>query len=202
MSLLNNLYMKSIILASKSPRRKELLEKIGLKFKAVKSNYKEIIDSKLNPHELSEKLSLEKAKAVYWKNPPARGKNSIIIAADTLVVCDGKILGKPKGQKDAKKMLSFLSNKAHLVITGFTIINGNLKKIITKSIETKVFMRKISVSEIDTYIKTKEPFDKAGAYAIQGKAKKFIKTIDGDLLNAIGLPLNSLMKELKKLGVK
>ncbi len=189
--------VKQIILASESPRRKEILEKTGLKFKVVKSNFKEYIDPKLTPHELVRKLSLEKAKAVFNNY-----KNSIIIAADTIVICENKIFGKPKDKRDAREMLKFLSNKNHLIITGFTIMSSDLKKPITKSQVSKVYMRKISKAEIDYYIKTKEPFDKAGAYAIQGKAKKFIEKIDGDILNAIGLPLNSLMKELKKLGVK
>ena len=188
--------MKSIILASASPRRKELLEKIGLKFKVVESNYREYFDPKLTPHTLAKKLSWEKAKAVYKKN-----KNSIIIAADTLVVCNGKILGKPKDKKDAKQMLKFLSGKVHLIITGFTIID-ELDKIITKSEETKIYMRKITSAEINSYIKTNEPYDKAGGYAIQGKAEKFIEKIDGDLFNAIGLPLNDLIEELKKVFVK
>lgn len=187
--------VKQIILASVSPRRKELLKEIGLKFKVVKSDFKEYIDPKLKPHQLAKKLSLEKAKTVY-KNY----KNSIIIAADTFVVCEGIILGKPKNKEDAKKMLEFLSGKSHLIITGFTIIHGN--NVITKSQETKVYMKEISNEEINAYIRTKEPFDKAGAYAIQGRAKKFIEKIEGDLSSAIGLPIHSLMAELKKLGAK
>lgn len=190
--------MKQIILASESPRRKEILEKAGIKFKIVKSDFKEYADPKLKPHDLVKKLSLEKAKAVFQKNPPAGGKKLIIIAADTIVVCSGKILGKPKNKEDAKKMLEFLSGKVHSIITGFTIIGGS--NVITKSQETKVRIRKIGNEEINAYIRTKEPFDKAGGYAIQGIAKKFIEKIDGDLSNAIGLPLNSLLKELKKLG--
>ncbi len=189
--------VKQIILASESPRRKEILEKTGLKFKVVKSDFEEYVDTKLTPHELVKKLSLEKAKAVFENH-----KDSIIIAADTIVVCDGKILGKPRDKKNARAMLKFLSGKSHLIITGFTIISSDLKKSITKSQETKVWMRKISKTEIDSYVKTKEPYDKAGAYAIQGIAKKFIEKVEGDMLNAIGLPLNSLMFELKKLGVK
>jgi septum formation protein len=184
---------KPIILASGSPRRKELLEKAGVKFKIAESKFKEYFNLKLEPHALAQKLSLEKAKTVYKKF-----KNSIIIAADTFVVYNGTIFGKPKDQTDAKRMLSILSNKTHLIITGFTIING--EKIITKSEETKVSMRKISEAEIDSYINTKEPFDKAGAYAIQGEAKKFIEKIDGDLPNAIGLPIHTLLKDLKKIA--
>lgn len=187
--------MKKIILASMSPRRKELLEKTGLKFKVIKSNFKEYVDPKLTPHELVRKLSLEKASVVFDNY-----KDSIIIAADTIVVCQKIILGKPKNKIDAQDMLEFLSGKVHFVITGFTIINGN--NVITKSKETKVWMRKISKSEIDSYIKTKEPYDKAGAYAIQGKAKKFIEKTEGDFFNAVGLPIYTLMEELKNLGVK
>ena len=187
--------MKQIILASESPRRKEILEKAGLKFKVVKSDFEEYVNPKLTPHELVRKLSLEKAKAVY-KNY----KESIIISADTIVVCDGNILGKPKDEKDAQKMLFFLSGKVHFVITGFTIIDG--EKIITMSEKTKVHMRKISLKEINAYIKTKEPFDKAGGYAIQEKGSMFIEKVEGDFLNAVGLPIENLTRELKKLGIK
>ena len=189
--------MKEIILASASPRRKQILKKSGLKFKVAKSNFEEHIDPKLTPQELVKMLSFEKAKAVFAKN-----KDSIIIAADTIVVCRGKILGKPKTNKDAKDMLSFLSNKSHVIITGFTIISSDLKKPIIKSEKTKVWMKKMALQDINDYVKTKEPFDKAGGYAIQGIAKKFIKRIEGDLSNAIGLPIDSLLHELKNLGAE
>lgn len=187
--------MKRIILASGSPRRRELLEKLGLKFKVVESKFVEHFNPSLKPHELTEMLSVEKAKEV-----SKRYKNAIIIAADTIVACDGKILGKPLDKRDAKSMLQFLSNKTHSIITAFTIIEGETSKIITKSEETKIFMRKISDREIDSYLQTKEPYDKAGAYAVQGKAKKFIKKIVGDFDNAVGLPTHTLVRELKKLG--
>lgn len=190
-------FAKPIILASESPRRKEIFKKTGLKFKAAVSNFEEYVDLKLTPHELVQKLSLGKAKAVFRNH-----KDSIIISADTIVACNKKILNKPTNENEAKKMLKFLNNKSHLIITGFTIISSDLKMPITKSQETKVWMRKITELEIDEYIKTKEPFDKAGGYAIQGEAQKFIKKIEGDLFNAIGLPLDSLMKELKKLAIK
>ena len=189
--------MKSIILASKSPRRKDLLENIGLKFKVVDSNYKEYLDPQLKPHTLVKKLSLEKAKLVFENH-----KDSIIIAADTIVVCNGKVFGKPKNEQEAKNMLKFLSNTTHLIVTGLTIIDANPNKIITKAIQTKIQMRKISISEIDSYIQTKEPLDKAGAYAIQGIGSIFIKKITGDYLNAVGLPVYTLMQELKKLGIE
>jgi septum formation protein len=184
---------KLIILASASPRRKKLLEEAGIKFRIVESEFEEYADPKLKPHELVKKLSLGKAKAVYDQH-----KDSIIIAADTIVAFENKILGKPKDREDAKKMLELLSGKVHSLITGFTIIDGD--NVITKSEETKIHMRKINADEIIEYIKTKEPYDKAGAYATQGWAKKFISKIDGDESTAIGLPVTTLLQELKKLG--
>lgn len=189
--------MKQIILASGSPRRKELLKKIGLKFSVVKSEFKEEIDSNLSPHDLAKKLSLGKARKVAKKY-----KNAIIIAADTFVVLDDKIIGKPKDEKDVRKTLNILSNRSHLIITGFTIIDSEINKIVSKSQETRVFMRKITNREIDSYIKTKEPFGKAGSYAIQEKGSVFIEKIEGDYFNAVGLPIYALVKELKNFGVK
>jgi hypothetical protein len=110
--------------------------------------------------------------------------------------------GNCPSQDDAKEMLKFLSNKSHLIITGFTIISSDLKRPVTKSQVSKVYFRKISQSEIDSYVKTKEPYDKAGAYAIQGIAKKFIEKVEGDFSNAVGLPIKSVLRELKKMGVK
>jgi septum formation protein len=186
--------VKTIILASASPRRKKLLEEAGVKFTIVESEFEEYIDPKLKPHELVEKLSLGKAKAVYNKH-----KESIIIAADTLVAYESVILGKPKDKDDAREMLMLLSGKTHSLITGFTIIGGK-NKIITKSKETKITMREIDKKETEKYLNTKEPYDKAGGYATQGWAKKFITKIDGDESSAIGLPVTLLLQELKKLG--
>lgn len=188
--------MKQIILASASPRRKELLKKIGLKFTVDVSRYKESSTLKLSPKKLAEFLSLQKAKEV-----AKRHKNAIIIAADTLVVLGNEILGKPHTKKVAKKMLMKLNGKSHLVITGFTIIDCDTNKTITKSVETKVYFRQLTLKEIDNYVKTKEPLDKAGGYGIQEKAASFVEKIDGDFFNVVGLPLNALTYELKKFGV-
>ena len=188
--------MKSIILASASPRRKKLLERIGLRFKIVVSKFEEVIDPKLSPHQLAKKLSLEKAKIVATKY-----KNAIVIAADTFVICDNKIIGKPKDENDARQTLRLLSNRAHSIITGFTIIDSDTGKTVSRSEETKVFMRKITEEEIDSYVKTKEPLGKAGSYAIQEKGSMFIEKIEGDYFNVVGLPIYSLFKELKNFGV-
>jgi septum formation protein len=194
--------MKSIILASKSPRRKELLKMLGLKFRVVDNNYKEKVDPKLKPEQLAKKLSLGKAKAMAAKNPRA-----VIIAADTIVVLKkeslGKhstsvVLGKPHTGAKAKQMLKKLSGKMHLVITGLTIIDTEKNTVFSKAITTKVYFKKLTPLEIDAYIKTKEPLDKAGGYAIQGLGSLLIKKIEGDYFNIVGLPLNILAEGLKK----
>ena len=189
--------MKTIILASASPRRKELLERIGLKFEVEPSNYVEDIHSGAKPHELAQKISLEKAKAVANKHK----KNAIIIAADTFIVCEGEILGKPHTENEAKKMLEAINGKPHSVITGFTIIDTENNKELSKSAETKVYVRRLSSSEIDAYVKSREPLDKAGAYAIQGLGSVIVDRIDGDYYNVIGLPLSALTEGLKEFGV-
>lgn len=188
--------MKTIILASSSPRRKRLLEKIGLKFKIVPSNLNEQTDQSLEPIKLVKSLSLKKAKDI-----AKREKNAIIIAADTIVVFNNQIIGKPKDESHAKEILKRLSDRPHFVITGFTIINSTDNKTITRSVKTTVYMKKMTDKEINDYIKTKEPLDKAGAYGIQGLGGKFITKIKGDFFNVVGLPLPALMKSLKKFGI-
>lgn len=189
--------MKKIILASKSPRRKAILEQIGLTFDTVVSDFEEKIDTKLNPHKLAKKLSLGKAKSVAQKY-----NNAVIISADTFVIFNNEIIGKPKNKKDAKRILKLLSGKTHSIITGFTILDTDTKKSISKSVESKVVLKKLSNQEIDDYIKTGEPMDKAGAYDIQEKGAIFIKKIEGDYFNIVGLPIYPVTEELKKFGVE
>ncbi|MBI2287673.1 MAG: septum formation inhibitor Maf [Chloroflexi bacterium] len=189
--------MKKIILASASPRRKELLEKVGLKFEVDPSNYEEVGQPGLEPHELARKISLGKAEAVASKH-----KNAIVIAADTFIVADGKVLGKPHTQKRAREMLAAISGKSHSVITGFSIIDTATNKTVSKSVETKVYIRKLTPAEIDAYVASKEPLDKAGAYAIQGLGVVLVEKIEGDYSNVIGLPLSALAEALKEFGIK
>ena len=188
--------MKTIILASASPRRKELLEKIGLRFEVEPSNYEEDMLSALEPHELAQKISLEKAKVVASKH-----KNAIVIAADTFTIFGGQILGKPHTEKEARKMLETISGKSHSVITGFSIIDTGTSKTLSKSVETKIYIRKLTLAEIDAYVKSKEPLDKAGAYAIQGLGSVFVEKIEGDYFNVIGLPLSAFTEALKEFGI-
>ncbi len=168
----------------------------GLKFSVCKSRYKEDMNRPLKPRSLARYLSRKKAEAVAEKY-----RNSLIIAADTFIVIQERILGKPKGPKDAERMLTMLSGKAHAVITGFSILDTGSSRLVSRSVETKVYFRKIAREEIGAYIGTKEPLDKAGAYAIQGLGAVFINKIDGDFFNVVGLPLCALAESLKEFGV-
>ena len=191
-----NYGMKRIILAAASPRRVELLEKIGLRFKVEPSNYEEDMHSELEPHEFARKISLEKAEAVASKH-----KNAIVIAADTIIVFGSKILGKPHTENEARKMLETINGASHSVITGFSIIDTGKNKTLSKSVETKIHVRKLTLAEIDAYVRSKEPLDKAGAYAIQGLGAVIVEKIEGDYFNVVGLPLSALTEALKEFGI-
>ena len=188
--------MKTIILASQSPRRKHLLQQIGLEFEIDPSDYEEDMSLKMKPNKLAEFLSLGKAKDV-----AQRHKDSIIISADTIVAIDEQVFGKPKTPERAKYMLKKLSGKVHSVITGFTIIDTETQKQISKSVETKVYFKNLCEQEIDTYIASKEPLDKGGGYAIQGMGALFVERIEGDYFNIVGLPILALTTELKNFNV-
>lgn len=185
-----------IILASSSPRRNSLLTETGLKFKTVQSH----VDEKAKYSEKAEDFALRTAKEKALKaSLKAQG---IIIAADTVIKLDSSIIGKPKNEKDALKILSRLSGRKHTVITGLAVYDTSIKRFYTKCVKTYVTMDALSPEQIKSYIKTGEPLDKAGGYAIQGKGKFFIRKIDGCYFNVVGLPLNALAKLLKKAGCK
>jgi septum formation protein len=188
--------IKTIILASASPRRKEILEKTGLKFRVDESRCEEKMDAGLKPQNLARFLSLKKAREV-----ARRHSNALVIAADTIVVLRGRIFGKPCDKEQAREMLRVFSGKTHSVITGFTIIDTVSKKELSRSISSKVFFKRLSADEIEAYISSGEPLDKAGAYGIQGLGAVLIKRIEGDFFNVMGLPLNALAGSLKKFGV-
>ncbi len=188
--------MKELILASASPRRREILAKTGLEFRVDAGDYEEKMDLGLEPHKLARFLSREKARAV-----AGRYGNAIIIAADTFIVFKDKLLGKPRTAGEARKMLVMLSGKAHVVITGFTILDTGAGKKLSGSMETKVFFKKLTPKEIETYVRSKEPLDKAGAYAIQELGAVLVRKIEGDYFNVMGLPLSALADGLKKFGV-
>ncbi len=188
--------MQKLILASASPRRRKLLSKIGLKFSVVPSNCDEKINDDNFTYEKIENIAINKAKDVEKRIKD----DAIIIAADTVVVLNGKILGKPHSKQDAYNMISALSGKTHEVITAIAMIDTQTKKIITNSKSTRVKFRYIAENEIQKYIDTNEPYDKAGAYAAQGLAAIFIEKIDGCFNNVVGISLFEVDKMLKSLG--
>jgi septum formation protein len=183
--------MKHIILASASPRRKEILELADLKFDVMPSDAQEIT-TKTAPNEVVMELASIKAKDIYKKSE----KQSMVVGADTVVAYQGQILGKPADEADAKRMLTMLSGQTHEVYTGVCVIEDGKTKTFYE--ETKVTFYEISDEQIDRYIKTGEPMDKAGSYGIQGKAAVFIKGIEGDYYNVVGFPIARFLQEITK----
>ena len=183
-----------LILASGSPRRKRLLLSLGIPFKAIPSCIKEDNHGQeYSPEEFALNMARKKAKKVYDKI-----KGSWVLGADTIVLLDGDILGKPKNYKEARDMLTRLSGREHLVITAFCIIAPSGRIDHLESVRSNVMIRKLTDEEIDAYIETKEPFDKAGAYAVQGIGAFMVEGIKGSYSNVIGLPLCELILALKK----
>ena len=185
-----------IILASQSPRRKELLGQMGLKgFKVTSPDVDEGVDEKLHPSLMVEELSLRKAKAV----AAHADDDDIIIAADTVVALEGTALGKPMDEADAFTMLSALSGNRHYVYTGYTVLRG--EQVETTHEVTVVNFRELEAEEIEHYIATGEPMDKAGAYGIQGLGALLIDRIEGDYFNVMGLPIQKLSRTLTRFGL-
>lgn len=183
-----------MILASASPRRKEILENFGFSFKTIVKNIDETSD-KAKAEEKILEIAEKKARAAAIDFPDEN-----VIGADTVVVVDGKILGKPKDEKEAFSMLKSLSGRSHEVITAFSFININ-KNISYSDYEiTKVYFKNLTDDEINWYINTKEPMDKAGAYGIQGKGAFFVEKIEGDFFSVMGFPLGKFVRFLNKTG--
>jgi len=183
----------NIILASASPRRKQLLEILGIDFDIIVSDVDETIIDESDPEQVVKELAYKKAIAILDKID----KPSLIIAADTLVVGEN-ILGKPKDEDDAIQMLMSLSDKSHRVMTGIAIIDSQSNKVITHCETTNVFFRKLTIGDIRGYLNTGEHMDKAGSYGIQGKAALFVRKIEGDYNNVVGLPIFILGELLRK----
>jgi len=183
-----------IILASASPRRKELLKQIGCSFKVEVSQAEEIMSGDMAPVELVQDNARSKALAV-WRNNPQQA----VLGADTVVVVDGEIFGKPHDEAEAASYLRRLSGRAHQVITGVALCQK--EQVLTEAVVTEVVFAAVSDSEIREYIATGEPMDKAGAYAIQGRAAAFIEGIRGSFSNVVGLPLRAVVKLAEKAGV-
>lgn len=208
--------MSMIILASGSPRRKELLEQIGLEFEICPAKGEEVITTTI-PHEAVLELSRQKAEevaggiAAYLEHGipsqlmgEAKGQDILVIGADTVVAYGDKILGKPKDEENAREMLTLLSGNTHSVYTGVTcvFISADGKTGEHSFYEkTDVSMCPMSPEQIQRYIATGEPMDKAGSYAIQGKCAVYVRKIDGDYNNVVGLPVGRLYQELLALGI-
>lgn len=184
-----------IILASSSPRRAELLKQAGLKFNVMVSEVDETPPPDLAPHELVEFLALRKANAV-----AAGLDNGIVIGADTVVVQDGRILGKPSGPQEAVEMLRLLQGRGHEVYTGIALVKVDPRATLVAHEMTRVFFNSMTEEEIRRYVATGEPLDKAGAYGIQGLAAVFIDRLEGCYTNVVGLPLARMAKMFKQMG--
>ena len=181
-----------IILASKSPRRQEILTNLGYDFEVITAETDESSEIS-EPSKLVMELANRKAYAVA---DLCCDNNSVIIACDTVVATENEILGKPKNKQDARRMLSELSGNIHSVYSGLCLIKGD--KVLTDYCKTDVYFDKLTEKDIDWYISQNEWSDKAGGYGIQGKASVFIRKIDGDYFNVVGLPVNLLYKMLKE----
>ena len=183
----------NIILASKSPRRTEILSMMNIDHLVIPSKEKEVIDPSLTPTEVVMSLAHQKAKSIAANYP-----NDLVIGADTIVVINNEILGKPKDYNDAVRMLSLLENNTHQVITGVSIIKGNY--IDTFHVVSNVTFKPMTKEDIDNYISLENVYDKAGSYAIQGEHATFIDHIEGDYYNIVGLPKDELQKHLDKVA--
>jgi septum formation protein len=189
--------MREIVLASASPRRKELLRQlIGDNFKIIPGSYHEKPQPEMEPLDLIIHNSREKARDV-----ASLTSSGIVIAADTVVLCDEKILGKPHTEDKAREMLRQISGKKVHVITGLTVMDIDGNRQTSTSETTDVMIKQMSDAEIEAYVKTAEPIDKAGAFAIQGKGAIIVERIEGDYFNVVGLPLFRLNKILREFGI-
>lgn len=182
----------NIILASASPRRKEILENTNIKFDIISSSIEELILDGESPCQMVMRLAFEKGIDIASKQ-----KSDLVISADTIVVLDDNVLGKPKDEEEARKMITNLSGRTHQVITGISLINLENNKKIIDYVISNVKFKKLSKDDINDYIKTKESLDKAGAYGIQGYGALLVEEIQGDYFNIVGLPISKLSDLLK-----
>jgi len=179
-----------LILASQSPRRQELIRLLNIPFRVQVADIDETMDAARPVYDEVARVSLTKALAI-------GEKEAVVVAADTVVVCDGKVLGKPRDEQDAFSMLSMLSGRCHQVMTGLSVVKGDTHISVTEV--TDVYFRTLTDAEIWAYIKTGDPMDKAGSYGIQSGGALFVEKINGDYFNVVGLPvcrLNKLLQEL------
>jgi nucleoside triphosphate pyrophosphatase len=182
-----------LILASESPRRQALLSDLGIPFRAVAPQVEEIPRAGEQPAVFSKRMAQEKARSISQQYP-----HDWVLGADTVVSLGKRLLGKPDSLREAKKFLEALNNRTHEVITSFCLINQSLKKALARSVYTRVTFKHFSRREIDWYLQTGEPLDKAGAYAIQGRGSFLVREIKGSYTNVVGLPLTEVLETLEK----
>lgn len=182
-----------LILASGSPRRREMFDMMGLEYEVIPSRADENVGV-LPPAEMVEKLAYKKAREVYERNA-----GCCVVGADTIVELDGEIIGKPRDEKHAAEILSKLSGRTHCVYTGVAVLSGGSEQVCHDT--THVTFAKLSQKEIEDYIATGEPMDKAGAYGVQGVGGIFVEKVEGCYFTVIGLPLPKLYKMLRKVGI-
>jgi len=186
-----------IVLASSSPRRRELLSTLGLGFEVIHPSSDETVSGNETPEDFVLRASAEKASSVSM----SLGEGVVVIGADTVVVVDGEILGKPRDPEDASSMLRKLSGKEHHVYTAFSIVRPKNEILHSEIVDTSVRVKPLAASEIEGYIKTGEPMDKAGAYGMQGIGSFMVGGFEGSYSNVVGLPVEELLAALKKLGI-
>lgn len=190
---------KKIILGSQSPRRHSLIKNLNVNFEVIVPDFDEKLDSDNFSDDIIKSLSFQKAQSILNKKTQTI-VNSFVISADTVVILENKILGKPKDEAEAIEMLKSLSGKTHYVATAVTVLDSDTKKSLTEIVKTYVTFQDLADELIKDYVKTFKPFDKAGSYGIQEMGKDFIKSVDGDLENVIGLPTNTLKDMLLSFG--
>ncbi|MDB5171109.1 MAG: Maf protein [Candidatus Saccharibacteria bacterium] len=189
--------MKQLVLASASPAREELLSRAHASFIVDVSDYEEDMTLPLEPNELAIHLALGKGRSV-----ASRHTNSIILSADSFAVFDKQLLGKPHTEARANQMLTMLSGQCHLFITGFAILDTDTGKEYSAAVETRVYFRELSSTEIDNYLAKENVLAKAGAYTVQGLGAAFVERIEGDYSNVVGLPLASATLALRDFGIE
>ena len=196
---------KKLILGSSSPRRIELIERLGLEFTSFSPDIEEVVEERLPPDELVKELALMKAKAVIKAKKASFKGDTVLLTADTVVVLDGEVIGKPKNKEEARKVLENLSSKTHHVYTGLCYVYQKASSsdllFDKESVKTEVCFKKLDRREIESYILTDEPYDKAGAYAIQGNSSYMVKRIQGSYTNVMGLPLAEVSDKFKELEI-
>ena len=187
--------MRNIILASQSPRRREILTQVGIPFTVKVSNVEEIVPD-VPPVEVVQELARQKAAAVAEEVWAAGQQDDIVLGADTIVVCDNEIMGKPVDREDAERMIRKLAGRDHAVYTGVAVVSK--EETFTFAECTLVTVRPMSEEDLQEYLDSSEPYDKAGAYAVQGFFAKHIEKLNGDYYNVVGLPVSRIYYELKK----